>query len=199
MYRDIREMSDDPLDVDLARPAAWLQMTKVRNPSGETVELPLYANHLMCDADGMFPADINQDEREVLKMEMSRPGFVAWYRNPSRSSQDSLGIAYTIDDDPRIVRPDFICFSKLKDGSIVADIIDPHGTFLSDSLPKLEGLARYAEKHKAQFRRIDAIAGDGSGGLRVLDMTEASVRKSVLEATNAASLFSGNLASKFVT
>lgn len=197
VYRDIREMSADPLDVDLAPPAKWLQMTKAKNPNGEVVDLPRFEKHLMCDQERLFPDVLNQEEMEVLKVEMARPGFVAWYRNPSRASQDSLGIAYDIDGETRIVRPDFICFSKAADGTIVADIVDPHGTFLSDALPKLQGLARYAEKYQGVFRRIDSIAKDSNGALRVLDLTETKVREAVLMATSASSLIEAGLTAKY--
>ncbi|WP_427452249.1 DEAD/DEAH box helicase [Litorimonas sp. WD9-15] len=198
VYRDIREMSADPLDVDLARPMAWLQMTEAKEPNGETVVIPRYHKHLMCDEEGLFPDTFNPEEREVLNAEMSRSEFLAWYRNPSRTSQDSLGISYDMDGVARIVRPDFLCFSKLTDGSIVADIVDPHGTYLSDALPKLQGLARYAEKNQGLFRRIDSIAKMKSGEFRVLDMTEPSVRDAVLDASTAVSVFDGDLAAKYL-
>ena len=198
VYRDIREMSADPLDVDLARPSAWLQMTKAKNPDGNTVDLPRFEKHMMCDEEGLFPEEINTDEQVVLKTEMARPGFVAWYRNPPRASQDSLGVSYEIDDTPCIVRPDFICFSELPDGSIAADIVDPHGTHHSDALPKLQGLARYAEKHQGAFRRIDSIARMKSGKIRVLDMNEKSVRQAVKEAASATSLFDGEHAADYM-
>jgi len=102
VYRDIREMSADPLDVDLARPMAWLQMTEAKEPNGETAVIPSYEKHLMCDDDGLFPDIFNLEEQEVLKAEMNRPEFLAWYRNPSRTSQDSLGISYEMDGEARI-------------------------------------------------------------------------------------------------
>ena len=71
-----------------------------------------------------------------------------FWKNGFRSSQDSLGIAYTTDDNQvKIVRPDFIFFAVQLDGTVVADIVDPHGTHLSDAIPKLQGLAKYAETH----------------------------------------------------
>lgn len=79
---------------------------------------------------------------------MGRNGTIAWYRNPSRASQDSLGVTYEDGTEIKIVRPDFIFFSELPDGTIVADIVDPHGIHLSDALTKLKGLARYAEAKK---------------------------------------------------
>jgi len=41
---------------------------------------------------------------------------------------------------------------------VAADIVDPHGTQFSDALPKLHGLAKYAETHASIYRRIDAVA-----------------------------------------
>ncbi|WP_018147803.1 DEAD/DEAH box helicase [Henriciella marina] len=196
-YRDIRAMSTDPMDIDLVRPKVWQQQTKAKNPDGQTVDLPKYENHLMCDSDGLFPGDLNADEVSVLTTEMNRTGFVAWYRNPPVTNQQSLGISYEIDGVAKIVRPDFICFSEIADGSLVADIVDPHGTYLSDALPKLQGLARYAEKHAGMYRRIDSIAKMPSGNFKVLDMTEASVRDAVLTTSSARNVFASPVASDF--
>ncbi|MFM7404526.1 MAG: hypothetical protein ACKO1N_10695 [Erythrobacter sp.] len=121
---------------------------------------------------------------------MARDDFVAWYRNPDRSSQESLGISYKIGKVFSIVRPDFLFFAKAADGSIVADIVDPHGTHLADALPKLKGLASYAEKHGGDFRRIEAIAETGNG-LRKLDLTNPDVRSAIDAATDAKSLYEG--------
>ena len=132
-----------------------------------------------------------------MESECKREGFRFWYRNPDRPSQDSLGIAYVEDDDTRIVRPDFIFFAE-KDGSIVADIVDPHGTHLADALPKLKGLTRYAETHGQRFRRIEAVAED-DGKLRVLDLTRAEVRDGVREAKTAKALYKGVLANDYMS
>lgn len=75
----------------------------------ETV-IPTYTQHLLCDDQGLYPAELNDWERKVLAAESKRPGFKFWYRNPNRPSQDSLGIAYTNGDVVKIVRPDFIFF-----------------------------------------------------------------------------------------
>ena len=100
---------------------------------------------------------------------MERDGFKFWYRNPDRPSQDSLGISYADGADTKIVRPDFIFFAE-QGGEVVVDIIDPHGFHLADALPKLQGLARYAETHSQNYRRIEAVAETG-GKLRVLNLT----------------------------
>jgi hypothetical protein len=137
---------------------------------------------------------MNDWEREVLRAEMGRGGFLAWYRNPSRSSQDSLGVAYTDNNRVKIVRPDFIFFSTQADGTIAADIVDPHGIHFSDALPKLQGLAHYAETHPQVYRRIEIVARIGEK-LKVLDLTDPAVRKAVDAAKDAKSLYEGALAS----
>jgi type III restriction enzyme len=55
------------------------------------------------------------------------------------------GVIYEDGDEAKIVRPDFLFFGKLPDGSVFADIVDPHGIQFGDAIPKLKGLARYAE------------------------------------------------------
>ena len=83
---------------------------------------------MLCNKDALFPAELNDRGIEVLSAETQREGFQAWYRNPSRSSQDSLGVVYIVDAQFKIVRPDFLFFSTQLDGTVVADIVDPHGT-----------------------------------------------------------------------
>jgi hypothetical protein len=195
-YRQLREMSADPEDIDLAKPKSWMEATSVLEADGRETPLPTYEHHLLCDESGLFPAQMNDWEVKVLKTEMERNGFLAWYRNPSRSSQDSLGIAYLDDNKVKMVRPDFIFFSKQANGSITADIVDPHGTHLADALPKLKGLGRYAEEHPGVYRRIESIVKVGDK-LRVLDLTNAAVRKAVDEATDAKSLYDGRFANEY--
>jgi len=77
------------------------------------------------------------------------------------SDKGFRGEGYTYNNQVKIVRPDFIFFSAQPDGTIAADIVDPHGTHLSDALPKLQGLATYAETHSMFYRRIKAIAKVG--------------------------------------
>ena len=79
---------------------------------------------------------------------------------------------------------------------MVADIVDPHGTYLGDALPKLQGLAVYAEAHKHVYRRIESIAEVG-GKLHVLDLTRQDVRKAVAVATSVTGLYGSELASDY--
>ncbi len=193
VYRQIREMSADPLDVDLARPNMWLQPTTVLEADGSEIDLPRYERHLLCDEDGLFPEGFNTWEKNILLTELDREGTIAWYRNPSRASQDSLGITYEDGDEIKIIRPDFIFFSKLPSGEIVADIVDPHGHHLADALPKIKGLAKYAEKHSDCFRRIEVIV-QIEENYRVLDLSEPSVRDAISSANNAKTLYESPIA-----
>ncbi|MFN7306890.1 MAG: hypothetical protein ACK5TQ_09965, partial [Acetobacteraceae bacterium] len=175
VYRQLREMSAHPQEIDLARPASWMQPMSIRDVNGQEIALPRFERHLLCAEDGLFPEDFNSWEGDVVGAELARTGTIGWYRNPARTSQDSLGIIYMEGDEAKIVRPDFIFFSKLANASVVADLVDPHGIQFADALPKLKGIARYAEKCGHSYRRIDVIAKIGDK-LRVLDLQEASVR-----------------------
>ncbi len=117
--------------------------------------------------------------------------------NPSRASQDSLGIIYDDGGEPKIVRPDFVFFGQQGDGTFTADIVDPHGIQFGDAIPKLKGLAQYAERFGDQYRRIDAVAKIGDT-FRVLDLKEAATRAAVLAATSIKALYEGAHASDYL-
>ncbi|MBS0556996.1 MAG: DEAD/DEAH box helicase family protein [Proteobacteria bacterium] len=194
-YRQIVALSTEPQDVDMAQPMSRFEATKVREANGNETDIPTYKQHLLCNEQGAYPAELNDWERIVLAAESKRIGFKFWYRNPNRPSQDSLGIAYKDGDETKIVRPDFVFFAE-QDGKIVADIIDPHSVHLADAIPKLRGLARYAETHPGVFGRIEGVAEIG-GRLRVLDLTRADVRNAVRTAQNASSLYGSVLAGDY--
>lgn len=196
VYRQIREMSDDPLDVDLAPPTKWLQMTKVVHPDGKEEDLPRFENHLLCDESGLFPAVLNGWEERVLKTEMEREDAIAWYRNPARASQDSLGVTYEQAGEIKIVRPDFVFFAKLPDGSIAADIVDPHGTFMNDSLPRLQGIAKYIEANPSVYRRVEVCA-EIDGTFRTIDLSNKSARNIVNGATNIEDVYRSEIATEY--
>ena len=79
-------------------------------------------------------------------------------------------------------------FSQQADGNIIADIVDPHGHHLADSLPKLHGLARYAEAHGHLFGRIEAVS-EVEGRYRVLDLQKPDVRAVIYAAGNAKTVY----------
>ena len=194
-YRQVREMSAEPQDVDLVKPEGRFEPTKARLNDVES-PLPTYPHHLLCDAQGNYPASLNAWETKVIETEMKREGFRFWYRNPQQPGQSSLGIAYLSGDQYGIMRPDFIFFATAADGRVVADIVDPHGLHLADALPKLRGLALYAEAHAAAYRRIESVA-EAMGTLRVLDLKQETVRRAILDATDAEGVYKGTFATDY--
>ncbi len=194
-YRQIIEMSTEPQSVDLAKPESRYEATKARENDKE-ISFLTWKNHILCDKDGKYPADLNDWERTVVETESKCTGFSFWYRNPQQPGQSSLGIAYVEDEQYKIVRPDFVFFAE-QDGKVVVDLVDPHGLHLADALPKLEGLALYAETHAKAYRRIESVAEAG-GKLRVLDLTRADVRQAINEAASAKSLYEGAWAGDYV-
>lgn len=194
-YRQIIEMSIEPQSVNLAKPESRYEATKARENDKENA-FPTWKNHLLCDKDGKYPAELNNWERTVIEAESKRTGFSFWYRNPQQPGQSSLGIAYVEDDQYKIVRPDFIFFAK-QDGNVVVDLVDPHGLHLADALPKLQGLAAYAETYAGAYRHIESVAEAG-GKLRVLDLTRADVRQAIKAAASAKSLYEGAWAGDYV-
>ncbi|HYG12011.1 MAG TPA: DEAD/DEAH box helicase family protein [Pyrinomonadaceae bacterium] len=195
-YRQITALSAEPQDVDLARPVSRFEPTKAREADGSEMDIPAYKQHLLCDEEGFYPAELGDWERQVLSAELKRNGFRFWYRNPNRPSQDSLGIAYVEGDDTKVIRPDFIFFAE-DDGEIVADIVDPHGFHLADALSKLKGLARYAETHGHIYRRIEAVAKAGNI-LRMLNLASADVRQAVIEAESAEAVYKSAVAGDYM-
>ena len=197
IYREIREMSTEPMDVDLARPASWMQATTIQEADGTEKALQKYERHMLCNSDGWFPEDFNKWEIDVLSLELSRSDSVAWYRNPARASQDSLGVTYEDAGIIKVMRPDFIFFAQLADGTLVADIVDPHGTQFSDSIPKLRGLAEYAETSGVHYRRIDAVA-KVQDKYRVLDLKEPLVRSAIRTIDSIVELYQSSVASDYL-
>lgn len=198
-YRQIQEMSTDPMPVEVARPHMWLQPTTAREPNGKEYDLERFERHLLCDEDDMFPEAFNSSwEPAVLRAELQKEGNIGWYRNPARASQDSLGAVYEEAGEYRIVRPDFIFFARKEDGSVAADLIDPHGDYLSDALPKLKGLAKYAAENSTTFRRIEAITKlKKTGTYRMLDLTKEEVRTAIAAATSAEGLYASSAAEDY--
>ena len=94
-------------------------------------------------------------------------------------------------------RPDFVFFARLPDGTVAADIIDPHGIQFGDAIPKLKGLADYAEAFGSQYRRIEAVAKIGDK-FRALDLTEASTRAAVAAATSIRALYEGEAGTDYL-
>ncbi|MGP9611554.1 DEAD/DEAH box helicase family protein [Corynebacterium sp. AOP36-E1-14] len=185
-YREILEMGAAPEPAILTVPDQWYAPTA--SLADDTVTaLPTFDGHILVDADGEFPADLNTWETAVLAAEMGRSGARGWYRNPARSSESALTIAYRQDGDWKRLRPDFLFFHQVR-GEIRASIVDPHGAHLSDALVKLQGTARFAELYGDSFHRIEAV-NKVDGQFRLLDMTNPRIRSAVAEASDAEELW----------
>lgn len=191
-YDRLEGMSLTPERVALRRPRKTQAETKERQPDGTEKPLPTSSTHLLTSQDGTYPLDLNDWEQQVLATEENRAGFIGWYRNPDRAVKESLAIAYQDNHSWKALRPDFLFFTETPNG-IAVDLVDPHSTHLSDALPKLRGLAQFAEQHGDEFRRIESVA-QVDGKLRVLDIGQAAVREAITRATDAKSLYASELA-----
>ena len=192
VYDRIRGLSPSAQATELKRPRVRTEET--RNEDGQKLETRL--GHLMSDPDGHFPvASLNEWETQVLENEMARDGFAAWYRNPARPSGDALAVAYrNAQGQWRRMCPDFIFFHAVGP-NIRASIVDPHGHHLADALPKLRGMADFAEAHGNSFHRIESVTRVANGVLRVLDLTDPDVRAAVKSHNgNVQALFIGSSA-----
>jgi len=193
-YDRLEGMSTQPERTSLAVPKTAQVETKVRQADGTEELLPTRLLHLLAAEDGTYPVDLNDWERRVLDSEAEQPGFKGWYRNPSRSTKESLAIAYKDGGGEwKALRPDFIFFSVDQSGEVVVDLVDPHGHHLSDALPKLRGLADFAERYAEDFRRIESVA-ETAGTMRVIDLTKNRTRQAVREATDAKTLYESDIA-----
>ena len=194
VYDEIKGMSPEPQVIEVKRPRIRTEETEDAHGN----ELETRTRHLMSDGNGNFPVgSLNQWEIEVLDKEMGHLGFQAWYRNPSCPSGDALAIAYQNARGQWCrMCPDFLFFHGDSE-RIKVSIVDPHGHHLADALPKLRGLAAFAAKHGESFHRIESVARMNDGNLRVLDLTDLSIRESIAEADDAQALYRSDEATDY--
>lgn len=162
-----------------------------------TVHPESFKKHVLVTDDGTFPIKVNGWEREVIKAEAQHS--YCWYRNPSSATEAALRIPYdeagtlrdegvTKDKKWKSLQPDFVFIHEGDNGTFVPSVVDPHGSWINDALPKLKALAEYAQRCLDSetgnpFARIDAIAENAHKELVTLDMTEEHVRAAVLAYT----------------
>lgn len=195
-YRRVQEQALTPeaVTVDLR------DNLSVATVDGDGNPLPAYGGHIYADENGLFPVSSSSSwETEVIRTEIDRPSFAAWYRNPSRATPAALRIAYQTDAGAwTSVQPDFIVVSHRDDGTLGASIVDPHGDYFADARNKLVALADYAETHGEHFVRIVSISKT-SGGLRSLDLKDPEVRELVrsFDGAEVASLYDSTLSTLY--
>ena len=195
VYAEIKGMSREPQEITIQQPRSRAEETEDEN--GNLLETR--KQHLMSDHNGDFPiGSLNEWETRVLDSEMAEKDFLAWYRNPSRASEDALAIAYQDSSENwRRMCPDFVFFHGQGD-DIRASIVDPHGYHLADAIYKLRGLANFTAEHGQAFHRIEAVAKMDDDTLRVLDLKNESVRKALESASDVKELYASDLASDYL-
>jgi len=107
-----------------------------------------------------------------------------------------LQVPYEIGNVWKTLQPDFIVFSRKQNGTLAASIVDPHGDHLADALPKLKGLARFAERYEERFLRIEAVSKVGDD-LRMLDLTRPDVRMAIATASSATEVYRSKVAETY--
>lgn len=192
-YEEIKLQAREPQPVDIRVPETRLENTR----DGDDNLLPVRVKHVLSDEEGNFPIGVPTSwEEAVIDTELGRPETVGWYRNPSKATSDALQAPYRLGDQWKPMQPDFVFFTRKQDGSLAASIVDPHGDHLSDSLPKLKGLADFAEKYEDAFLRIEAISKVGDE-LRYLDLMDRAVRAAVREAKSAGEVYRSGAAARY--
>jgi type III restriction enzyme len=142
-----------------------------------------HAKHVYANGKGLFPATFTGWEADVLAAELDKTdSLVAWYRNPTGGTS-ALAVPYEQSGVARTMYPDFLFFHDV-DGETVVDLVDPHRPDAGDTGPKWTGLAAYATKHAALFRRIAAVIKNGDGHLVSVDLKNADVAARCASARN---------------
>ncbi|MGP4070657.1 DEAD/DEAH box helicase [Halobacillus sp. B29] len=136
-----------------------------------------YEKHLFSDESESFDTDLNTWEHELVMEELQDAEVMAWLRNFDRKPW-ALGVPYQKDTETEIMYPDFLVTRKIN-GGYITDILEPHHENLSDSLAKAKGLADYANRHGAQFGRIQLIR-QIDGNLKRLELNDFEIRQKVM-------------------
>lgn len=144
-----------------------------------------YKKHLYVDSRCEATFNLNNWERELLKIEMQRPDFVCWLRNPSRKPW-ALCIPYQQNGEWKSMYPDFIVIRKKDNGGYFIDILEPHDQTRTDNVPKAIGLANYAGKNNVSGR-VELIRME-NGRFKRLDMARSQVRERVKQISTDAGL-----------
>ena len=179
-FTQLDEHADDPRQRLLKLP---LTVRSRRN--AKTTDWP---NHLYTGGDAQFPDNLNKWESDVVEQMFLQDGFISWVRNPARQGW-ALAVPYSDGSGGWLpAYPDFLFFRE-SGGTVVVDLVDPHGLHFVDAAPKARGLAKFAEKHRTSFGRIEMYMYDKQSDRRkTLDLKKTSVRNRVLGVENSSHL-----------
>ncbi len=131
-----------------------------------------WRQHLFCDDEGNFYAELNGWEEDLLKKAMQEKGFVGWLRNMPRREW-ALCIPYEYGG-MKAFYPDFLVVRDCE-GSKVTDVLEPHDDTRGDTWAKAKGLAEFADTHGAEYGRL-VIARKKGDTFQTADMNKRSVR-----------------------
>lgn len=148
-----------------------------------------YPKHVVNDPQThMAWFNLSESEDAVVMHELQRPEIVCWYRNPvGKTTGQSLRIPYRLNDDRKVLHPDFIFFEKVN-GQVMPAIVDPHGIHLADAMPKLKGIVHYVEDFWKSFSRYWCVS-DYKGQATYLDLKDVETRSVISNATDANECF----------
>ena len=169
-YRELESETASRLTTELA----WPDVVNIPNKGKR------YPRHIIQDEDGLCPLDLNDYEDAVVKRELARDRTVAFYRNPSNNSPQVFSFPYSAANGIQSCRPDFIFFVRDADGDIRPSIIDPHGTYLADTIPKLKGYVAYLREFPDVFVQVRFIGVLESGECRSLNLLRREVQEAIL-------------------
>lgn len=162
----------------LARPHSRHAERYVHDTEGVRYELPTYTHHLTTDDAGVFPVAMTALETRLMMYENSRPGAVAWYRNPSRDQPEALSVAYA---NPKrgTFQPTFLFFGTTPYSASMTALIDVLDQRAPDVSARLIALAMYADKYGKRFQRIESLALVDHEP-RLLDLSDRKTREMLL-------------------
>ncbi len=142
-----------------------------------------YYDHLFVESNGTITFKLNEWEKATLEEERKRDGYICWLRNIARKNW-ALCIPYTYNNEEKAMYPDFLVFGREPDGSFRISILEPHGDYFDDSLPKAKGMAKYAEKNpsigRIELIRVEKNYATGKSICLRLDMSKLAIRKEVM-------------------
>lgn len=100
--------------------------------------------------------------------------------HPKNNSPQVFSIPYKMSDGCRALRPDFIFFTRDAEGVVRPAIIDPHGVFLEDTLPKLKGYVDYLRDYPDEFAQVLVLSEVADGDTRFLDLLDAATQNAIM-------------------
>lgn len=199
-YTRIKGRAGVPLPEPAVLPTTKLEPTKEKD--GKTL-LPTARRHLLADANGDYPYEFKSGwEHQVVKTELARTGaakVVGWYRNPSSATENAIRVPYQKKDGSwTTAQPDFIFFQQKADGTVIASVVDPHGTHFDDGIERLKGFADFVERYPDEFAAFESLAQNKDGVLVKLNLLDPEVRKAIrADGANDKALFNGTHAVKY--